>query len=96
MLDIASTALDHNARHGITGYLYYDVTVFIQEIEGIRSDVEALYASIVRDDRHEGIRTIMTQDAETRVFGEWTMAFTMATMMGTFCGTISASAYPIA
>lgn len=60
---------------GITGFLYFDETVFLQELEGVRSDVEWLYAKIAADTRHSDVRTLLQQDAETRVFGEWSMAF---------------------
>ncbi|MEM0922949.1 MAG: BLUF domain-containing protein [Pseudomonadota bacterium] len=73
--DIADVSLARNSTKGITGYLYFDSESFIQEIEGVEADVAALYRSICSDGRHEGIRTVLAQDSETRVFGEWTMAF---------------------
>lgn len=73
--EIARKSLLHNGQVGITGFLYFDKDVFIQEIEGIKDDVEALYARISADPNHTGVRTLLRQDAETRVFGEWSMAF---------------------
>lgn len=72
---IARKSLSYNAQVGITGFLYFDDSVFIQEIEGIQSDVEALYSKISADPRHTEVRTLLSQDAETRVFGQWSMAF---------------------
>ncbi|MEM6904694.1 MAG: BLUF domain-containing protein [Pseudomonadota bacterium] len=75
ILDIAQVAIRRNSASGITGYLYFDRDVFIQEIEGMKPDVDMLFASIARDPRHRDVRVILRQDAETRAFGEWTMAF---------------------
>ncbi|MEL6478760.1 MAG: BLUF domain-containing protein [Pseudomonadota bacterium] len=72
---IAEVSLTRNAVQGITGYLYFDSDAFIQEIEGIQQDVEALYASIRRDTRHSSVRTVLVQETDTRAFGNWTMAF---------------------
>ncbi|MEM7668990.1 MAG: BLUF domain-containing protein [Pseudomonadota bacterium] len=72
---IARTSLSYNARVGITGFLYFDEDAFIQEIEGVREDVEALYSKIAADARHSDVRVLLSQDAQTRVFGEWSMAF---------------------
>lgn len=73
--NIARKSLSRNMQLGITGFLYFDEKIFLQELEGVRSDVEWLYAKIEADPRHSDVRTILRQDAETRVFGEWSMAF---------------------
>ncbi|MBY8974565.1 BLUF domain-containing protein [Rhodobacteraceae bacterium NNCM2] len=73
--DIANESLSHNPRHGITGFLYFDESSFIQEIEGIADDVLALFDRIAVDERHEDVRVVLKQRAETRAFAEWSMAF---------------------
>ncbi|MEM8791897.1 MAG: BLUF domain-containing protein [Pseudomonadota bacterium] len=73
--EIARKSLSRNMQLGVTGFLYFDDAVFLQELEGVRSDVEWLYNKIATDNRHSDVRTLLKQDAETRVFGEWSMAF---------------------
>lgn len=72
---IASVALERNSAHGITGYLYYHRDLFLQELEGMREDVEAIFNNIRRDTRHRNICQLMGGHASSRVFGEWSMAF---------------------
>lgn len=73
--DLSIAALVRNAQLGITGFLYHDEGIFIQELEGVQRDVEAVFASIQRDKRHKDVRVILRREAETRAFGEWSMAF---------------------
>lgn len=72
---IATVSLARNASSGVTGYLYFDSGLFLQEIEGLRQDVEALYRVIRGDARHRNVRKLMACDSNSRAFGEWSMAF---------------------
>jgi hypothetical protein len=64
-----------NREHGITGVLctYPDGGVFLQALEGARHEVNALYASIVRDVRHRDVTLLHYAEIEERRFAGWRM-----------------------
>jgi hypothetical protein len=63
----------HNPELGITGLLCYSDDMFIQVLEGGRDEVCELYNTIVRDDRHQGVRILCFEEIRERRFGNWTM-----------------------
>lgn len=65
----------NNTRHGITGLLLYGNGHFVQLIEGEPGPVDALYANIVRDTRHQQVFEVYRQSVSTRDFPNWVMAF---------------------
>lgn len=88
ILAIAETSLHRNGKCGVTGYLYFDNEVFLQVLEGLLPDIEMIYASILRDSRHEGVRTLLRQPIETRAFGEWAMGYYDGTIDGGLIGQV--------
>lgn len=64
-----------NREHGITGVLcsYPDGGVFLQALEGARSEVNTLYNNIVRDGRHRDITLLHYAEIEERRFAGWRM-----------------------
>jgi Sensors of blue-light using FAD len=71
--DIVSAARRNNARAGITGFLIFDKTWFVQVLEGDRANVSEIYNKIMRDGRHSGLNIINVRDVEERSFPNWTM-----------------------
>lgn len=63
----------HNPEHGITGILCYSGDVFMQVLEGGRAAVSALYADIVRDERHADVTLLHYTEIAEREFAGWTM-----------------------
>ena len=65
----------HNLEHGITGVLciYQGGNVFLQALEGARTEVNSLYGSIVRDPRHRDITLLDYAEIDERLFGGWRM-----------------------
>lgn len=63
----------NNPRLGVTGLLCYSGDVFIQVLEGGRDGVCDLFNTIVRDDRHAGVRILLFDEIPSRKFGGWTM-----------------------
>jgi hypothetical protein len=63
----------HNPRLGITGVLCFADDLFIQVLEGGRDEVCELYNTIVRDQRHHGVRLLSFEEIRERRFGTWTM-----------------------
>ena len=71
--DIVSSSQRNNARVGITGFLIFDKTWFIQILEGDRANVSETYNRIARDRRHSGLNIVNVRDVEKRSFPNWTM-----------------------
>lgn len=72
---IAAAALRRNSKCAVTGYLYYDSDIFLQVIEGMAKDVDAVYAAIKRDKRHRNVRKLVDEPIDARSFGGWAMGF---------------------
>ena len=78
VLKILEVSRKNNPSQGITGALCYDTRSFLQCLEGSDKAVNALYCTLVRDDRHADIRLLDYRDIRERRFGEWTMAYARA------------------
>ncbi len=63
----------NNARDDITGALICRHDLYLQLIEGAAPAIDALYARILRDDRHSDVRLLLSDTVETRMFPEWSM-----------------------
>ncbi len=75
VMDILTQARANNKAKNITGLLYYNGQRFLQIIEGSELDIEALFQSISRDDRHQDIEVLHKDYIETRSFENWHMAY---------------------
>lgn len=71
--ELAQRAAEKNARLDITGYLYFERQRFLQYIEGEPNTLESLMATIERDNRHEVIHVLKTDDLPSRKFPDWSM-----------------------
>jgi hypothetical protein len=63
----------HNLANGITGILCFGGGIYLQAIEGGRSQVNALYDLIVKDGRHKDVVLLHYEEISERRFGGWTM-----------------------
>lgn len=70
---ILSESHSHNRGCGITGILCYGGGVFLQALEGGRSQVSALYGHIQNDARHKDVVLLHYEEILERRFGGWTM-----------------------
>ena len=75
MLDIERAALRNNPIDGLTGFLYFDGTFFLQVLEGKRQALDNMLATLAVDPRHGGMRVLRDQPIAARQFGAWSMAF---------------------
>lgn len=64
-----------NSLHAITGLLVYDYGAFLQVLEGNEYDVEMIFASILRDQRHTRINVLVRETKPVREFSSWSMAW---------------------
>lgn len=71
---ILDTARQRNQATGLTGLLVFTGEHFMQLLEGDRKAVEAVFASICLDDRHNGVVKLVAEPAETRACPSWSMA----------------------
>jgi hypothetical protein len=63
----------NNPARGITGLLCFVDDVFVQVLEGGRDPVCDLFTTIVRDERHQGVRLLAYEEIGERRFGHWNM-----------------------
>jgi hypothetical protein len=65
----------HNEAAGITGMMIYHEREFMQLLEGERAVIEALFAKIAEDSRHQQVYLLWDGQIATRNFDDWTMGF---------------------
>ncbi|HWI79910.1 MAG TPA: BLUF domain-containing protein [Ramlibacter sp.] len=70
---ILSQSREHNPSTGITGILCYGGGIFLQAIEGGRSQVSDLFGHIQRDARHKDVVLLQFEEIPERRFGGWSM-----------------------
>jgi GTP cyclohydrolase I len=70
---ILAEGREHNPACGITGVLCYGGGIFLQAIEGGRSAVSRLYASIQKDVRHKDVELLHFEEIDERRFSGWSM-----------------------
>ena len=75
--EIVSASQRNNGRDGITGFLIFDKTWFVQILEGERAKVTETYARIARDLRHTSATLVNVRDVAGRQFPNWTMGGAM-------------------
>ncbi|KMO35074.1 blue light sensor protein [Methylobacterium variabile] len=79
MREILSVSQRNNSRDGITGFLIFDKTWFVQVLEGERAKVMETYNRIGWDNRHSAATIINVRDVQGRLFPNWTMGGAMRT-----------------
>ena len=71
--DILSASQRNNARAGITGVLCLNNGIFLQQLEGDRAAVNALYHRLLRDTRHQDSAVLDFGEIAHRRFTSWSM-----------------------
>ena len=74
----------NNRRDEISGLFVAGGNRYMQVIEGERSAIERLYATIRRDQRHLGITTLLDRPILTPAFADWSMAYRREPALGHF------------
>lgn len=70
---ILLTARRNNPRLDITGALICRHDLYLQLIEGPKPAIEALFARIAEDDRHNDVRLLLSTAVDRRMFPDWAM-----------------------
>ena len=63
----------NNPRDAITGSLICRADIYLQLLEGPEAAITALYAKILRDDRHLEIKKLLQRPITERMFPDWAM-----------------------
>lgn len=66
---------ERNASEDITGLLLYHNGGFVQVLEGEETTVRNVFSSILRDERHHSLITVIEEPISERAFPNWRMAF---------------------
>ena len=70
---ILMDARNCNERDSITGALICRHDIYLQLLEGPEEPIKETYQRIFRDDRHAGVKKLVTRQVATRMFGDWAM-----------------------
>jgi hypothetical protein len=65
----------NNAQSRVTGLLLFNGKRFLQVLEGVPAEVEAVYARVLKDPRHFAVVKLSERKIEEREFGSWDMDF---------------------
>jgi hypothetical protein len=63
----------NNPKNGITGMLLFSNGIFVQVIEGGRTEVSRLMTTIIRDERNIDVEVLSFSEIAERRFGNWNM-----------------------
>ena len=74
LAEILRVARAHNAAMGVTGALVLYDDYFAQVLEGPGATVNALFAKIRSDARHDRVALDQSVPIAARLFGQWAMA----------------------
>ena len=72
---IVAVARRENARLGVTGALVFTRAHFAQVLEGDEQAVGTLMERIRKDRRHDGVRVVSKGMRDSRLFPQWSMAY---------------------
>lgn len=71
--DILAASKRNNALVGVTGALCLSNGIFLQQLEGDKTEVNALYHRLLRDERHREPAILDFSEITQRRFGNWSM-----------------------
>ncbi len=71
--DILNASQRNNSRVGVTGTLCLANGIFLQQLEGDRSEVNRLYHRILNDPRHRDPAVLDFSEITSRRFSTWAM-----------------------
>ena len=77
ILEVSSV---NNKKTDITGVLCQGSGIYLQVIEGQRSDISALFSRIMADTRHNTVVILSMEEIEQRRYGQWSMALVQLSM----------------
>ena len=73
LVTILRQSTANNPGVGVTGVLCFAAGIFLQVLEGGRTQVSALYNKIARDPRHHDVVQLSFEEVDERSFAGWSM-----------------------
>ncbi len=70
---LVARARIRNKQHGVTGMLLYEGGRFLQTLEGPPEDLDTIWSSIQRDERHSDITVLTHHLVSSRLFSDWSL-----------------------
>ena len=70
---ILKKSTTHNPTVGVTGVLCFSGDIYLQVLEGGRTQVSALYNRIAHDPRHHDVVLMSYEEIDERSFAGWAM-----------------------
>jgi hypothetical protein len=71
---ILERSISNNKEKNITGILCQGSGLWLQVLEGERTQVNTLYSRIMADRNHQNIELLSMEEITIRRFGQWSMA----------------------
>jgi len=65
----------NNARVGVTGAMLFSERCFAQVLEGPLPAVAEVFERIQRDERHNDVTILLSEESAERRFADWAMAY---------------------
>ncbi len=75
LADLLAQSRERNERNDVTGMLLYKDRRFIQLLEGHEENVQKIFDSIRKDERHTDVELLWLRYVQYRDFPDWTMGF---------------------
>ncbi len=73
--ELLKIANNNNKEKKLTGLLIVKGRTFLQCLEGDKENVLELYNKIIKDKRHDNIIDLVEENAEDRLFPNWSMGY---------------------
>ena len=73
--DILDSSQRNNPAKGLTGMLCCNADLFLQALEGPRTEVNALYNRLADDNRHKDLTILDYAEISVRRYSQWSMGW---------------------
>lgn len=75
VVTILNQSRKNNQKRNLVGALYYGGGCFFQCLEGAKSDIDALYATLLQDPRHKDLKILSSKPIGKIGFSSWEMKY---------------------
>lgn len=75
VVKILNQSRKNNQKRNLVGALYYGGGCFFQCLEGAKTDIDALYATLLQDPRHKDLKILSSKPIEKIGFSSWEMKY---------------------
>jgi len=72
---ILAKSRSNNRKKGLVGVLYFGDGCFFQCLEGKEKEVDTLYETLLKDERHKDLKVISRKMIKRPSFSEWSMKY---------------------